>query len=451
MNIFSRSTRQIVAKGRPKEGDNGDPGVVQEDNHETITSAEADPAVQTNSTGNWVSMILNSQFWQNKAYIPIVYGLITGVAIIAATLLYIWLVTPAPTVPLPEVADNQAVIAVSAEAAIISNTKQGDIVRLYSSKGAPVTELQYVQVYQSGTDTGLLLIVDDVQAEALVKLVGVPKVALVVSGDADRAAELVAYQSRINHPTITLTLQSAIITDINERAKLQCSASIEPAELPVPEIVWTSDNPGVVTVKDGALHPITAGEATITATCGKVTASCKVTIVVDLKSILLGTDKVTLAVKETAQLAATAEPLDATTFDVTWSVADPAIATVDENGTVTAVAPGKTVVTAACGEITASCEITVGYHAEVVQLDKQELKLIVSHKEKLKPTVYPGEHVIDEGRWEVDNHLVANVDKDGNVTAITPGETKITYICGDARVSCTIKVYMYEIPEGEGT
>ena len=449
MNIFSRSTRQIVAKGRPKEGDNGEPSVVQEDNHETITSAEADPAVQTNSTDNWVSMILNSQFWQNKAYIPIVYSLITGVAIIVATLLYIWLVTPAPTIPLPEVADNQAVIAVSAEAAIISNTKQGDIVRLYSSKGAPVTELQYVQVYQSGTDTGLLLIVDDVQAEALVKLVGVPKVALVVSGDADRAAELVAYQSRINHPTITLTLQPTIITDINERAKLQCSASIEPAELPVPEIVWTSDNPGVVTVKDGVLHPITAGEATITATCGKVTASCKATIVVDLKSILLGTDKVTLAVKETAQLAATAEPLDATTFDVTWSVADPAIATVDENGTVTAVAPGKTVVTAACGEITASCEITVGYHAEVVQLDKQELELLTSQKGKLTVTTYPGSDVIDEGRWEVENPMIVMVDKEGNVVPLLTGETKVTYICGEANASCIVRVYAFAIPEDD--
>lgn len=450
MNIFSRSTRQIVAKGRPKEEDNGVPGAdPQEIDHKASALPEAAPVAQTGSTGGWLSVILNSRFWQNKAYIPIAYGLITGVSIIAATLLYIWLVTPAPTVPLPEVADNQAVIAVSAEAAIISNTKQGDIVRLYSSKGAPVTELQYVQVYQSGTDTGLLLIVDDVQAEALVKLVGVPKVALVVSGDADRAAELVAYQSHINHPTITLTLQPTIIADINADPELEWSASIEPAELPVPEIVWTSDHPGIVTVKDGVLHPITAGEATITATCGKVTASCKVTIVVDLKSILLGTDKVTLAVKETAQLAATAEPLDATSFDVTWSVADPAIATVDENGTVTAVAPGKTVVTASCGEVTASCEVTVGYHAEVVQLDKQELELTVTQKGKITATTYPNADVIDTGKWEVENPLIVSIDKEGNVVPLLAGETTVTYICGTAKASCIVRVYAFAIPEDD--
>lgn len=441
MNLFTRSTRDIVAKGRPKAPDapEGEP-VNQE---VEVTNSSTQPA------SGLLGTLLNSTFWQTQAYKPLAYASIIGTAIIIAVLLYIGITAPAPAAPLLEVADNQAIIAVSAETAIIRNTSKGDIVRLYNSKGTPVTQLQYVQVYQSGTDTGLLLIVDDVQAEALVQLSGVPKVALVVSGDAKRAAELVEYQSRINHPTITFDLQPNAIMDINETLKLDYTASIEPAQLPVPEITWASDNPSVVTVRDGTLYPISAGEATITAVCGNATASCKVTVVIDLQAILMETSKLTLAVGETAQLAATAEPINASHFDVTWTVADPAIATVDNQGVVTAVAPGKTVVTASCEEITASCEVTVGYHAEVVQFDTTELELVVNQKGKLNVTIYPSTDLIDEGRWEIGDTRLLAVDSDGTVYPVLAGETTVTYICGNAKATCVVKIHAFGIPDEE--
>lgn len=442
MNPFSKSTRDIVSKGRPKApaAPDGEPV-----GQEPAAEAEA-AAADTRPAGGLLDTLLNSGFWQARAYKPLAYAAIIGAALIIAVLLFIGITAPAPA-SLPEVAENQAIIAVSAETAIIRNTAQGDIVRLYSATGAPVTQLQYVQVYQSGEDTGLLLIVDDVQAEALVQLSGLPKVALVVSGDAKRAAELVEYQFRVNHPTITFALQPNAIMDINETLQLEYTAAIEPAQLPVPEITWASDNPSVVTVRNGTLYPISAGEATITAVCGNKTASCKVTVVINLQAIHLDTTQLTLAVGETAQLAATAQPVNATHFEVTWTVADPAVAAVDNEGVVTAVAPGTTVVTASCGEITASCEITVGYHAEVVQLDKTQLELALNQKGKLNVTIYPGTDLIDEGRWEVaDAHLLA-IDSDGTIYPVLSGETTVTYICGNASASCVVKIHAYVIQQ----
>ena len=61
-------------------------------------------------------------------------------------------------------------------------------------------------------------------------------------------------------------------------------------------------------------------------------------------------------------LTAAVQPWTATDRTVTWTSADPAIATVDDEGVVTAVAPGETVITAAStlnSSFTASCTVTV--------------------------------------------------------------------------------------------
>ncbi len=57
------------------------------------------------------------------------------------------------------------------------------------------------------------------------------------------------------------------------------------------------------------------------------------------------------------------EPADATE-QVTYSVADPSVATVDENGVVTAVGPGTTVVTVTCGSASTTVIVKCNFAAE---------------------------------------------------------------------------------------
>ena len=70
---------------------------------------------------------------------------------------------------------------------------------------------------------------------------------------------------------------------------------------------------------------------------------------------------VTLAVGETATLETKVSPSDATVQTVTWYTQDESIATVDENGVVTAVAKGSVVVYALSddGYYKSTCEVTV--------------------------------------------------------------------------------------------
>lgn len=86
-------------------------------------------------------------------------------------------------------------------------------------------------------------------------------------------------------------------------------------------------------------------------------ASATLTIVNPCTGITLDKGTLTIARGETATLTATVEPAD-TTDTIVWSSENDSIATV-ENGVVIAFGLGETTVTAACGDKTASCKVTV--------------------------------------------------------------------------------------------
>ena len=68
---------------------------------------------------------------------------------------------------------------------------------------------------------------------------------------------------------------------------------------------------------------------------------------------------VTLSVGQDYKLLGEVYPSDATDPTITWTSSHPAVATVDANGTVHAVAAGEATITAKAGEQTATCKITV--------------------------------------------------------------------------------------------
>ena len=75
--------------------------------------------------------------------------------------------------------------------------------------------------------------------------------------------------------------------------------------------------------------------------------------------LLLDQTEIILKQGESVQLNATALPWNYDLTDVTWTSSDESIAVVDETGFVTAKAPGAVIITAAHGDLTAECTITV--------------------------------------------------------------------------------------------
>ena len=184
------------------------------------------------------------------------------------------------------------------------------------------------------------------------------------------------------------------------------------------------------------------GEATITATCGDKSATCKVTVNPILaESIALGKTELTLTIGASEKLTATVLPEDVTDKTVTWSTSDAAIATVDNEGNVTAILVGEATITATCGDKSATCKVTVNpILAESITLDKTELTLTIGACEKLTATVLPEDVTDKTVTWSTSDAAIATVDTEGNVTAISVGEAVITATCGEISTSCRVIV-----------
>ena len=90
-------------------------------------------------------------------------------------------------------------------------------------------------------------------------------------------------------------------------------------------------------------------------------------------SITLDKTELSLYTGDSETLTATIEPDNATNQNVTWSSDNEAVATVDQNGTVTAVGAGKTTisVTTEDGGKTATCQVTV-LHSNLKYFERKE-------------------------------------------------------------------------------
>lgn len=144
---------------------------------------------------------------------------------------------------------------------------------------------------------------------------------------------------------------------------LQLIATVLPEDASNKNVKWISTNPSVATVDStGLVTAIAKGNATITveAEDGKRTDSCEVTVSVPVESVSVNPATAKLIVGKTLTLEAKVLPKEANQ-GVVWSSTDDKVATVDENGLVTARAKGTATITAtADGGKKASCNITVG-------------------------------------------------------------------------------------------
>ncbi len=152
--------------------------------------------------------------------------------------------------------------------------------------------------------------------------------------------------------------QSEVILDKGSSTLLV--VTFKPKDTTQKDVTWTSSNTEVVSVdEEGKVTALDVGTATITATVGEKTATCKVTVIIAIQSISLNQSTLVLEEGSSENLVATVHPDNATDPSVSWSSSDESIATVDENGKVTAIKEGTVIITAKAGDKTASCEVTV--------------------------------------------------------------------------------------------
>ena len=223
-------------------------------------------------------------------------------------------------------------------------------------------------------------------------------------------------------------------------------ATVSPSNATDKTVKWSSSDAAVVSVdNNGAVKALKVGGAVITATAGTKTATC--TIIVTAKEIAvtgITLDKTTLSMKEgtTAALTATVTPANATNKTVTWSSHETAIATVDNNGVVTAHKIGSSVITATAGSVSAKCTVTVVSSTVAVTgitLSPTTLSLKEGGSATLNATVSPTDATDKTVSWTTSNSAVATVSA-GTVTAVKAGTATITATAGGKSATCSVSV-----------
>ena len=237
--------------------------------------------------------------------------------------------------------------------------------------------------------------------------------------------------------------------EIKVGEKLTLKATIEPDNATNKEVRWTSSAPEIATVdENGVVTALKGGDVIINATAvdnNSATAQCRIHVAVPVSGVKLDQSEATIDVGDTLELTATVLPNNADNQNVTWSVEDDSVATVSQDGVVTAVNGGTTTVTVTTvdGSFTASCEVTVEVPVTDIELDKNQAEMRVGDTLQLNATVLPENATNKEVRWHSSDSNVATVDENGLVTAVGGGDVIINATAVDnnyATTQCQIHI-----------
>ncbi len=180
-------------------------------------------------------------------------------------------------------------------------------------------------------------------------------------------------------------------------------------------VTWSSNNVNVATVSNqGLVTAVGNGTATISARSGSLSQNASVTVRQAVASITIEPAMATLmAIGETAQLTAAVldengQPVAGAV--VSWSSGDETVATVSNQGLVTAVMNGTATITARAGSFTATAVVTV-------LVPRTDRNVLVAFYESTG-----GEQWSDKSNWLSDRPLESwygvTVNAEGRVTEI---------------------------------
>lgn len=192
-----------------------------------------------------------------------------------------------------------------------------------------------------------------------------------------------------------------------------------------------------------------ARKASVTIKCGStnmaftVEQAAKPAETVAVNEVTLNKTELSLTEGDSETLVATVKPDDATDKTVTWSTSDATIATVDNNGKVTAVKEGAVTITAKAGGQKATCKVTIVttiVPVSSITLDKTSIEIKEGENAVLTATVGPENATYKTVTWKSSDESIATVDTNGKVSAIKTGVAIVSAQAGSLTATCTVVV-----------
>lgn len=226
----------------------------------------------------------------------------------------------------------------------------------------------------------------------------------------------------VSKTKITLSKTNASI-ERGETLKLSATTSNDSS------VTWKSSKKSVAVIDEyGRVTGMKPGETAITATADGSTAVC--TLSVKSPNVQLSKTSLSLYRGQTFKLSATVS----SGINPTWKTNKKSVATVDAEGSVTAVKNGTAIITATVDGVSKTCEITV--QKPEITLSSSEITLKKGEKVTLKASVSSNNLPV----WSTSNTNVVSVDSSGVITALTKGKAYVYAAEDGAKVRCTVNV-----------
>ncbi len=228
------------------------------------------------------------------------------------------------------------------------------------------------------------------------------------------------------------------------------TATISPSEYNG-TVTWSSSNESIASVSNGKITAVKAGTATITATIAgtdkKATVAVTVTAPVPATSITLSDLSITLKKGETKKITYTIAPENSTDTEVEWASSDTSIATVAQDGTITAVKAGTANITATVKGRTVKATLVVKVTdpaTEIIPIEKVTLKLgktkiKVKEQTSVSYTVTPTNATNQNLEIISSDDAIAKVSG-SNIVGVKVGKAKIMVISDEGEVLAEVSI-----------
>jgi len=248
-----------------------------------------------------------------------------------------------------------------------------------------------------------------------------------------------------NIPVMGVEIEENLTLPVGQSKELK--AKLSPSEPTNGNVLWTSDNEDVATVdQSGKITAKNPGAANITVETvdGGYKAVCKVTVVEAIKVTKITLPQgIKINVGDIKTLIPDIYPDNATTKNLSWSVDNDELATINSNGTLTAKAHGTITVTATATDgsgVSASTNVLINYTPSVVELESEFLTMNIADEQTLWANVSPSNASYKEISWSSSDESIATIDQNGKIYALKAGTVTIKASTKDSSASCTLKV-----------
>lgn len=160
-----------------------------------------------------------------------------------------------------------------------------------------------------------------------------------------------------------------------------------------------------------------------------------------LEGLEISPDNVSIVKGESKQLELLYTPEDFMAGAAVWTSSNESIATVSQEGVVSALECGEVVITAVSSGVMAKCNVAVvSSVVESISLSASELDLFPQESASLSVTSSPEDADLSALVWASSDESVAVVDQNGTIMAIAAGNADITASVGEISATCKVTV-----------